>query len=463
MADAWLSSAPTRPLPASMRWRAGRVVRDLKLPPICLNRALALDRNGRLLAIVHDRAISVYDLADGERIALLQGHQAEGIEAMFQPGGDLLASGLGLTTRLWDPIRGRLLLTLQGNFHDWAEQRSGPGDRQGSRAGPSQIESAGERRTIDCRMLDDRARATAFRAWRIAFSPDGQLIAMAHAAGCAHRPRVRRRGTRPPADRPLRRGPVPARGSPVDLQRPWTLPVAARRTRWWSLADRPRGTTRADRPGRRLSYSIAWPPARAGACSARPVPRQGRTVLLDPDQPWRQTWLAPHQYLIDLAMSPDGRWAATTDIGAQRRQPPAQGLGDSDRPVARTGPGLGYARVAFSPDGRWLGVGDATRYRFLRAGSWTPGATIDRAWTRKRGAGLSSQQPDRRDPGIETVDGAACRGRDRPRAGFPRCRRPVRARAVWSSAPMAASSPRRRPTIRVDVWDLTRSAAGSKR
>ena len=38
----------------------------------------------------------------------------------FQPGGGLLAStGWDGTTRLWDPIRGRLLAALPGGFRDW--------------------------------------------------------------------------------------------------------------------------------------------------------------------------------------------------------------------------------------------------------------------------------------------------------------------------------------------------------
>ena len=48
---------------------------------------LALSRTGGLLAIIHDRAISVYDVASGDELALLQGHQSEGITAQFQPAG----------------------------------------------------------------------------------------------------------------------------------------------------------------------------------------------------------------------------------------------------------------------------------------------------------------------------------------------------------------------------------------
>ena len=106
------------------------------------------------------------------------------------------------------------------------------------------------------------------------------------------------------------------------------------------------------------------------------VPRQHGVVLFDPDQPWRQSWLGANPYLSDLAISPDGRWAATTDFGPlpNGRQlkvwETATGKSVAQIPV-------GYARVAFSPDGRWLGVGGASRYQFLKTGSWTRGAIID--------------------------------------------------------------------------------------
>ena len=87
---------------------SGRVVRELEIPSARVTRNLALDRSGKLLAVSHDRAISVYELSDGERLALLQGHGSEEIQLHFQPSGGLLASvSWDGTTRLWDPIRGR--------------------------------------------------------------------------------------------------------------------------------------------------------------------------------------------------------------------------------------------------------------------------------------------------------------------------------------------------------------------
>src|SRR5262249_57379984 len=40
-------------------------------------------------------------------------------------------------------------------------------------------------------------------------------------------------------------------------------------------------------------------------------PVRRAAVLLDPDPPWRRTWLTEHRWVSAVAISPDGRWAAT--------------------------------------------------------------------------------------------------------------------------------------------------------
>jgi hypothetical protein len=91
-------------------------------------------------------------------------------------------------------------------------------------------------------------------------------------------------------------------------------------------------------------------------------------VLLDPDQPSRRSWLVDHGKVTALAISPDGRWAAT---GSESVMPDGQEVRVWDAAdgtlVARLE--AGHAQVAFSPDGCWLGIGGAGRYRFYRAGS----------------------------------------------------------------------------------------------
>jgi hypothetical protein len=114
------------------------------------------------------------------------------------------------------------------------------------------------------------------------------------------------------------------------------------------------------------------------------LPRRGGAVLLDPDRPWRRTWLAPHDGASSLAISPDGRWAATTSRAGSSdgRQLKVWDTVSGKLLLQST---VGNAKVAFSPDSRWLGVGgarwfgvgDSARYRFFRTGSWTLGPQFD--------------------------------------------------------------------------------------
>ena len=368
---------PSEPVVRVYEVASGRVVRELKLPPIWeYSIGLALGRNGRFLAIARADSITVHDVSDGEQIALLKGHEGEGILPMFQPGGDLLATGSwDYTTRLWDPIRGRLLLTLQGNFRGWAENGLGLAIGRDRELVLHQIDSAGQRRTIDSRMLDDRVPAGSGRPWRVSYSPDGQLIAMA-----------------------MRPGVLIARASDGSglaylrighCDEAIFLPGGALLTYndlglcRWPLTYLSGGRLRLGpaEPLELIGHGDGFDGNRlAASASGRllgaTVRQRGGTVLVDPDQPWRQTWLAPNPYVSDLAISPDGRWAATANNGSS---PNGQQLRIWETATGRLFaefPAVG-ARVAFSPDGRWLGIGDTSGYRFLRVGSWEPGATIE--------------------------------------------------------------------------------------
>jgi hypothetical protein len=99
-------------------------------------------------------------------------------------------------------------------------------------------------------------------------------------------------------------------------------------------------------------------------------------LLVDPDRPSRRTWLSPHLNPGDVALSPDGRWAATGSWASPLYWRQVK-VWDTATGAAVLQPDLGNARVAFSPDGRWLGVGGAGWYRFYRTGSWAPGAAIE--------------------------------------------------------------------------------------
>jgi WD40 repeat protein len=91
-------------------------------------------------------------------------------------------------------------------------------------------------------------------------------------------------------------------------------------------------------------------------------------IVLNLEDPARPTLLLGHDHVSNIALSPDGRWAATgTFKGADVK---VWDLLQGNRPkpvhtIASAGAG-----VRFSPDGRWLVVGDSGRLRFFKVGSW---------------------------------------------------------------------------------------------
>ena len=74
---------------------------------------------------------------------------------------------------------GRLLVTLDGAFREWFDQGKSLVVAQNQELIQTQIAMGAERRSIDYRMLGDRAGAALYGPARVSFSPDGQLLAMA--------------------------------------------------------------------------------------------------------------------------------------------------------------------------------------------------------------------------------------------------------------------------------------------
>ncbi len=94
-----------------------RSVIRVKIPPIYRTGFLVFNSKATLLAVANDRTISVYALADGERLSMLEGHQGGGINAYFETDGNLLYSDCwDGTSRVWDPIRGQLLASIPGHI-----------------------------------------------------------------------------------------------------------------------------------------------------------------------------------------------------------------------------------------------------------------------------------------------------------------------------------------------------------
>jgi serine/threonine protein kinase/WD40 repeat protein len=356
---------------------SGRVVREIKIPTSRVDQSVALNRSEGLLAIAHDRAISVFDMADGEQLSLLQAHQSEGIIARFQPGGDLLAStSWDDTTRLWDPIRGRLVVTLKGAFREWADGGSSMVVGRGHEMTLHQTAAQAERRTIDCRMLGDRAGAALFGPARVSYSPDGQLLAMP----------VRPEGVRIARTSDgagLAFLPIGLCDEAIFMPDGDLLTFNERGLCRWPIRPLGDATLRLGPPeplaligkdGYRLNTGLAVS-ADGRMIGASSILERG-LVLFEPNRPWRRTLLTPHSGVSDVAISADGRWVSSGSKGdsADRRQ--VKVWEASTGKIAAQFP-VGNARVAFSPDSRWLGVGGTSSYRFYRATSWTAGPVFE--------------------------------------------------------------------------------------
>ena len=361
---------------------SGRVMTHLKIPRIFRTGGLALNRKATLLAVANDRTISVYDLGDREPLAMLEGHQEGWIHAYFESEGDMLISECrDRINRVWDPIRGQLLATLPGYFRGLPGTRSQIVVGQRDDLTLFQLDPGKERRTIDCKTLGERADSAVSGPAGLAFSPDGRMIALgvrpdgvyivrsSDGVGLAHLPIGRCNAVQFLPDASLLtyngeglchwpvRSPVPGVqriGPPVPL-----APAYSDHT--------PTGFTLSAN-GRQVAMSSDT--------------RQG-SLLLDLERPWRRTWLKPHLGVYDLAISPDGKWAATAGWEGGPGHELVKVWDTATGLISKVIPGLSC--VAFSPDGKWLGIDDRTSYRFFRVGTWAPVSKVDyevdRMWT----------------------------------------------------------------------------------
>ncbi len=352
-----------------------RVMTHLKIPRVLRTGGLALNRKATLLAVADDHSISVYDLGgDRERLAILQGHQEGWIHAYFEPERDLLISECrDRIVRVWDPIRGQLLAAFPGSFRGLLGNRSEIVVGQRADLTLYALDPGKERRTIDCRALRERADSAVWGPEGLAFSPDGSMIALAmrpdgvymirssDGVGLAHLPIGRCNAVQFLPDGSL----LTHNGEGLCR---------------WPVRSPADGVPRIGPPEPLApNYSGQIPFGLARSASGRLVGastdrRQG-SLLLDLERPWRRTWLKPHAGVYDLAISPDGKWAATAGWEG--------GPGHEQVKVWDTATGLitkvipGLSCVAFSPDGQWMGIDDLTCYRFFRIGTWAPVSKVD--------------------------------------------------------------------------------------
>ena len=452
--------ASSRP---GLRPARGHLVHELEGPPPGFLGALALDDTGAILAVAHVGAILTYDVASGEVLARLQGHESPVRESWFQPGGGLLATtGLERMTWLWDPIRGRTLAALSGTCQGWRRDGSRLMIASGAEMTTDRLTGRFGRRTIDVRTLGDLpgaafstgfgklSRNDLYGPSRSEYSPDGRLIALA----------LRPDGVRlvRAADgKALARLPIGDCDEAVFLPDGGLLTYNSRGLCRWPIRRVSAGTLRVGPPEplARGNSAVA-PSGLAVAAHGRLVgagdsPFLSGVLLLDPDRPSRRIFLSPHRWINDLALSPDGRWAAT---GCWAWPLPSRQVKVWD---ASTGAAGVAARPRQRPGGlqprrplagrRWRRPVPLLPHRLLGARC--------RGRARRGGGhdalGVPSWQPGRRHHEPDAEGGAARRGGDRRRA---RLARAARSRGHQCTELQSRRPPPRRAAGRLPGADL---------
>ncbi len=349
--------------------KTGRVLRTLANPAEV--NGLAWRRDGRLLAAACVTKVQVWDMDSGALLSVLDGHQSAGIELAFNHGGDLLASvSWDGTTMIWDPIKGRPLVQLPGGFLGWGHDDRSILITLESRVISYDVDRGAECRTLSHGLVGNRTPPLANGPWSVDFSPDGRLLCSAGVDGV----RIYRgndgvevghlaigfiesavfepegglltyNDTLGLARWPARRESETAVvfGPPEDLPLPTN-----RDTKCRYLA--------SDRSGRRLLVSDRG---------------HDQGVLIAGRAPQEPALFLRHEHINHVALSPDGRWAAT----ATWKGSGVKIWDTADGTLAKDWPS-GDATVSFSPDGLWFVSCNDRAYRFYQVGSWQPGTVI---------------------------------------------------------------------------------------
>jgi serine/threonine protein kinase/WD40 repeat protein len=339
----------------------------LTLPhPGCAH-AMSWRGDGNFLAAVSGNGfIYVWDVRTGsQQVVLSDDNDGWPRQVVFNHGGDLLAShGLDNILRLWDPLSGKQLLRMEGN---WTAQFSRDDrlltrTRKGSAVELWEVTSGGDA----CRTL--RGPSGEGVVWGCEFSPDGRFLACRSPRGIRLWDRW---SGREAALLPLGGWHNCVVYHPLDgslitcgqkgIQR-WPITPDAYSSRKSLRIGPPR--TLDKRTG---MYQVWLSP---GGQTLAVIDRSNNEAfLLDLGAGDHKVVLGKHAGIARCALSPDGQWAVTGTAG-----------GDATKIwQARTGKfvcdlpgyqGQDNVEFAFSGDGRWLITGTGLEYRFWRVGSW---------------------------------------------------------------------------------------------
>jgi serine/threonine protein kinase/WD40 repeat protein/Flp pilus assembly protein TadD len=327
-------------------WKPGTLILDLAWHP-----------DGNLLAAAGDRPIYLWDAVTRQQRRVLEGHENQVVHVAFNHAGTLLASeGWDGTTRLWDPYSGRELVTTRGQVLEFSPDDRSLAFRSADELGIWEV--AHER---VCRTIHGHEE----EIHGVQFSPNGRLLASESPDGVRlwDADAGRQIGSllvgradvlfHPSGDslltsgyRGVYRWPLRNAAGEGDGQ----LRLGPAQKLHVPVSARP-GPVACDQRWQRLAVVDVWQ----------------KGIVLDLQNPAGQPLFLIHDRVAYIALSSDGRWAATgTFKGADVK---IWDLSQRGQPSSVHTIACGGADVKFSPDGRWLIVPDGG-LRFYQVGSW---------------------------------------------------------------------------------------------
>jgi serine/threonine protein kinase/WD40 repeat protein len=348
---------------------SGARIRDLPLGGVFNNQVVAWHPDGEHLAVGSaDPRIEIWNVAARRKLATLVGHVQNITALTFHPDGRLLAShSWDGTLRLWDPSTGGALLHLPLALSDRprfsADGRWLAAARHGEQAQLLEVTPSREYRTL---VSSVGAGLGTYNHGDI--SPDGRLLAVGMDEGARLWDlRSGRELAALPAVTPYVA--FEAGGEMDCLPRALLTSGQDGLLRWPITRDDPEGRhLRLDMPQELSSLQRAWF-ARTpdGRTLAAVTAESGPNKILDPATGAVRRELPDHPMGEVRALSPDGRWAASSGWHSDRVRLWNVGTGQMvERVVGKR------AFVFFTPDSRTLVIARDGEFSFWNVEGFQP-------------------------------------------------------------------------------------------